>query len=63
MGQVDAKLCFLDKSRPCPPHPKPCMAWDKDACDCIILMQMRAAASKDGHVTVFPVSAPPPEVR
>jgi len=40
-----------------------CRAWDGSIKECIIINQLRASAFKDGAVTMYPVSAPPPEVR
>jgi hypothetical protein len=66
-GDVKVKVCFLDKARRCPQDPGGrggyCMAWDSVAEDCLALMQMRVAVFKNGATTLYPVSAPPPEVK
>lgn len=60
-------LCFLDKDRQCPTgefsQEALCKAWDEALNECVLLHTVRLMASKKDSYTIYPKSAPPPEVK
>jgi hypothetical protein len=59
------KFCHKDKERECPSESYPCRAWNDEHQECVFILKATEIVVQDGSVTctMFPKSAPPPEVR
>lgn len=68
---MSEKRCFLNEDRVCPAevstrgHQFLCRAWSKDRQECVFILKATEMPVRDGDstFTIFPESAPPPEVK